>query len=72
MQRVGVYLVFASLIIPALAAPRLPFAYGFGALAYTAGLALSLGADLPAAPVIVCLLALFGAVVWQFTPSVRR
>ena len=72
VQLVGVYLVFASLIIPALAAPRLPFAYALGALAYAAGLALSLSADLPAAPVIVCLLALFGAAVWRFAPSVRR
>ena len=72
VQLVGVYLVFASLIIPALAAPRLPYAYALGALAYAAGLALSLGADLPAAPVIVCLLAVLGAAVWRFAPSVRR
>ena len=71
VQLVGVYLVFASLIIPVLAAPRLPFAYALGAVAYAAGLALSLSADLPAAPVIVCLLAAFGTVVWRFTPSVR-
>ena len=72
VQLVGVYLVFASLIIPALAASRLAYAYALGALAYAAGLALSLGADLPAAPVIVCLLAVLGAAVWRFAPSVRR
>lgn len=72
VQLVGVYLVFASLIIPALATARLPSAYVLGALAYIFGLALSLLADLPAAPVIVGLLALFGAMVWWFTPSVRR
>jgi len=72
VQLVGVYLVFASLIIPALAAPRLPFAYALGALAYALGLALSLTADLPAAPVIVCTLALLGVAVWRFVPSVRR
>ena len=72
MQLVGVYLVFASLIIPALAAPRLPFAYVLGALAYALGLMLSLTADLPAAPVIVCTLALLGAAVWRLVPSVRR
>lgn len=72
VQLVGVYLVFASLIIPALSVSRLAFAYALGALAYAAGLALSLGADLPAAPVIVCLLALFGAAVWRFAPPVRR
>jgi len=72
VQLVGVYLVFASLIIPALVAPRLPFAYALGALAYALGLTLSLTADLPAAPVIVCSLALLGTVVWRFMPSVRR
>jgi len=60
------------IIIPALAAPRLPFAYALGALAYALGLALSLAADLPAAPVIVCTLALLGAAVWRLVPSVRR
>lgn len=72
VQLVGVYLVFASLIIPALATPRLPFAYALGALAYTFGLMLSFTADLPAAPVIVCTLALLGTVVWRFRPPVRR
>jgi zinc/manganese transport system permease protein len=72
VQLVGVYLVFASLIIPALAAARPPFAYALGALAYALGLTLSLTADLPAAPVIVCTLALLGTAVWWFVPSVRR
>ena len=72
VQLVGVYLVFASLIIPALAASRLPFAYALGAMAYALGLMLSLTADLPAAPVIVCTLALLGTAVWRFVPSVRR
>lgn len=72
VQLVGVYLVFASLIIPALAAPHLPLAYALGVLAYVLGLALSLTADLPAAPVIVCSLALLGVAVWRFVPSVRR
>jgi zinc/manganese transport system permease protein len=72
VQLVGVYLVFASLIIPALAAARLPFAYALGVLAYALGLTLSLTADLPAAPVIVCTLALLGTAVWWFVPSVRR
>jgi zinc/manganese transport system permease protein len=73
VQLVGVYLVFASLIIPALAAPRrLPFAYVLGALAYALGLTLSLTADLPATPVIVCMLALLATAVWRFVPSVRR
>jgi zinc/manganese transport system permease protein len=63
VQLVGVYLVFASLILPALAAtggsPRrgLAVAYVVGAVGYTAGLALSALADLPAGPAVVCTLA---------------
>ena len=72
VQLIGVYLVFASLIIPALAAQRLPFAYALGTLAYALGLALSLVVDLPAAPVIVCTLAFLGTAVWRFAPSVRH
>jgi zinc/manganese transport system permease protein len=77
VQLVGVYLVFASLIIPALAVSRLParrrlpLAWTIGALAYGGGLLLSLVADLPAAPVIVCLLALVGAVAYAATPAPR-
>ena len=62
VQLVGVLLVFASLIAPALAAAgrargRLPLAYGLGALAYAAGLALSARFDLPAGAAVVCCLA---------------
>ena len=53
VQLVGVYLVFASLIVPALATAtrgaRLPAAYVIGALGYVSGLALSALLDLPAA-----------------------
>jgi zinc/manganese transport system permease protein len=64
VQLVGVYLVFASLIIPALAcrnhAPhrRLLAAYGVGAAGYFLGLALSTLFDLPSGPVVVWTLAL--------------
>ncbi len=77
VQLVGVYLVFASLIVPALAVSRLParrrlpFAWAMGAAAYGGGLALSLLADLPAAPVIVCLLALVGGTVLAATAARR-
>jgi len=76
VQLVGVYLVFASLILPALAVSRLggrrlAAGYGLGALAYAAGLLLSLATDLPAAPLIVCLLAALVAVVWWRAPPVR-
>jgi zinc/manganese transport system permease protein len=78
VQLVGVYLVFASLILPALAVSRardgrrLAAAYALGALAYGAGLGLSLAADLPAAPVIVCLLAAFGVVTGLLLAPARR
>ncbi len=63
VQLVGVYLVFASLIIPALAVVGMNkrgtvMAYGLAALAYALGLLLSTWLDLPAGAVIVwCLLA---------------
>ena len=63
VQLVGVYLVFSSLIIPALAIRRLHgrrrlrLAYALGALGYALGLALSAILDLPSGAVIVCTLA---------------
>ena len=65
VQLVGVYLVFASLIIPALAVRRserhaLPIAYGVGVAGYGGGLLLSALVALPAGAVIVWVLALFG------------
>jgi zinc/manganese transport system permease protein len=63
VQLVGVYLVFSSLIIPALGtrAHRGPrrhaIAYGLGALGYALGLALSAVFDLPSGAVIVWTLA---------------
>lgn len=65
VQMVGVYLVFASLILPALAVRRLQgkraTGYGIlvGTLAYAAGLGLSALTDLPGGPSIVVLLAGF-------------
>jgi zinc/manganese transport system permease protein len=63
VQLVGVYLVFSSLIIPALATRRLAagrrgwVAYGVGATAYALGLGLSAVLDLPSGAVVVCTLA---------------
>lgn len=64
VQLVGVYLVFSSLIIPALATIGLPrgarrnaLAYGIGAVGYALGLALSALLDLPSGAVIVWTLA---------------
>lgn len=68
VQLVGVYLVFASLIVPALGAlawpapRRLAVAYAIGVAAYVAGLLLSLRHDWPAGALIVLLLALFATV----------
>ncbi len=63
VQLVGVYLVFASLILPALAVRHLAapaaLAAGWllGAAGYAAGLALSLARDWPAGPAVVIALA---------------
>lgn len=63
VQLVGVYLVFTSLIVPALAvrrlrpALRLPVAYALGALGYALGLALSARFDLPSGAVVVLTMA---------------
>jgi len=63
VQLVGVYLVFSSLIIPALATRRQSgprryvIAYGVGAVGYALGLALSALFDLPSGAVIVWTLA---------------
>jgi zinc/manganese transport system permease protein len=63
VQLVGVYLVFASLILPALAVRRcspqqgLFIGWGLGALAYATGLCLSALFDWPAGPAIVIALA---------------
>ena len=64
VQLVGIYLVFACLIIPALATRRIErrglriaCGYGVGILGCLGGLVLSLSADLPAGAVIVWSLA---------------
>lgn len=70
VQLVGVYLVFASLIVPALAcrgiSPRLRqfSGYGVGAAGYALGLGLSTLFDLPSGPVVVWTLALVGVSVY--------
>lgn len=63
VQVVGVYLVFASLILPALAtrrmdgSARLMAGYGIGALSYLAGITASALLDLPTGAVIVWTMA---------------
>lgn len=65
VQLVGVYLVFASLIVPALATlrfarRRLAAAYLLAGLAYAVGLGLSLVSDMPPGPLVVCVMAALG------------
>ena len=63
VQLVGVYLVFASLILPALATRRLAMprrlalGYALGALGYALGLALSALGDLPSGAAVVVMMA---------------
>ncbi len=63
VQLIGVYLVFASLILPALSmrrvrgSPATLAGVALGGAAYAAGLAVSALADLPAGPAIVVALA---------------
>ena len=77
VQLVGVYLVFASLIVPALATAgmrgraRLIAAYSIGVLGYVLGLCLSAVFDLPSGALIVWTLA-GCALLAQFVPAVRR
>ena len=70
VQLVGVYLVFATLIIPALATVRLRdprrrfrWAYTLATVAYALGLAGSALWDLPSGPLIVWTLAIAGTLV---------
>jgi zinc/manganese transport system permease protein len=65
VQLVGVYLVFATLIVPPLATRRmthhrLAAAWSIGAAGYALGLVLSTAFDLPTGPVIVWMLASLG------------
>jgi len=76
VQLVGVYLVFTTLIVPALATGgvargRFAAAYALGALGYAVGLAVSLVSDLPPGPLIVCIMTLLGiAVFLTFRPRI--
>ena len=78
VQLVGVYLVFSSLIIPALAtrghrgARRQVVAYALGALGYALGLALSALFDLPSGAVIVWTLAACGVAASAWVPRAAR
>lgn len=78
VQLVGVYLVFASLIIPAVAVRHytgtLAIVAGFmlGAAGYALGLLISALFDLPSGPVIVWMLAALGIGLWAGSALVIR
>ncbi len=68
VQLVGLFLVFSTLVIPALATyysrrHRYWKAYAVGVLGYVAGLAGSLVVDLPSGAMIVCSMATAGALI---------
>lgn len=72
VQLVGVYLVFTTLIVPALATRnlqrrRIGACYALGAAGYAVGLAVSLVSDLPPGPLVVCCMTAIGLVVLLLT-----
>jgi zinc/manganese transport system permease protein len=78
VQLVGLYLVFATLIVPPLATRgmtkgRIAAAWGIGAAGYALGLVVSTAMDLPSGPLIVWTLAAL-AILWaaagrRFVPA---
>jgi zinc/manganese transport system permease protein len=79
VQLVGIYLVFASLIIPALATRhidnrwlRVACGYGVGIVGCLMGLVLSVSADLPAGAIVVWSLAITALIfAWLVWPLFR-
>ncbi|MDB5764768.1 MAG: metal transporter permease [Herminiimonas sp.] len=75
VQLVGVYLVFASLIVPSLGVrnhqrgKRLWFAYIVGIAGYAVGLLISMVFDLPSGALIVWCLALLAMLVYAMGPE---
>ncbi|MFW2372095.1 MAG: metal ABC transporter permease [Gammaproteobacteria bacterium] len=74
VQLVGVYLVFSSLIIPALScyyiakpSTRLLWSYATGLAGYLLGLLISALADLPSGPMIILSLVACGVVSWNLS-----
>lgn len=73
VQVVGLYLVFTTLIVPALATRRYPryrltAAYGLAAAGYIVGLAVSTLTDLPTGPAIVWTMALLAVPTFCLGP----
>ncbi len=77
VQLVGLYLVFATLIVPALATRhlagrRLPAAWLLAASGYLLGLIASALSDLPSGAVIVCVMTAIGALSYAVLPIALR
>lgn len=79
VQLIGIYLVFASLVVPALATRhlrrrRLRIAYGVSLFGYGAGIALSAAVDLPTGPLVVCTMILVAIVAFALIrpPTLSR
>ena len=78
VQLVGVYLVFTTLIVPAIATYRYPAArqlligYLLAAVSYAGGLVVSALTDLPSSPVIVWVMAAIGVLVLLGRPAAAK
>lgn len=73
VQLVGLYLVFTTLIVPALATRyfarrRIAACYVLGTFGYVLGLVLSLATDLPPGPLVVCAMTALGFCLLLLTP----
>src|SRR5262249_13371571 len=74
VQLVGLYLVFATLIVPPLATRtmrrgRLAASWAIGAIGYAIGLVVSTAMDLPSGPVIVWVLVILGLAWYLGAPA---
>ena len=74
VQLVGLYLVFSSLIVPALATRqyrgyRITAAYAVGGVGYLLGLVVSVLTDLPTGPAIVWTMAIVGTMAFLLGPK---
>jgi zinc/manganese transport system permease protein len=73
VQLVGLYLVFTTLIVPALATRRFPrgrvaFGYGLGAAGYALGLVVSAVSDWPSGPAIVWVMTVIAVILFTCGP----
>jgi zinc/manganese transport system permease protein len=74
VQLVGLYLVFTTLIVPALSTRyfvrrRIGVSYAVGLLGYAAGAGISLFYDLPTGPLIVCAMTALGIMLFVAGPN---